>query len=1094
MREDLTLPVPAAKPADPVRVGHTSPLIVTKIRVPRRRHDMLPRRRLVNFIHLHLDRKLILISAPAGYGKTSLLTDFAHDTDLPVCWYSLDRFDQDLHVFLEHFIAAIAARFPAFGERSRTFLADLKDPSRSLYPIVAILVQEIYDTIPEYFVLVLDDHHAVEVQEAINEFLDLFVTYVDENCHLILASRTLPALPNLSLLVSRRQAAGLSIDELRFTPQEIRALAQQNYNRQLTADQAAKLAQQTGGWITGLLLTAVSQWRPEEEEIPLQGKINVGIYDYLSRQVLAQQPTRLREFLLASSVLDELSPDLCSSLLQDNQTHPENLLRQLRARNLFVIEFEGDDGRLRYHDLFRDFLRSNLRRQDEALFHRLNRQAADMYAARGEWERAITRYLDLNDYEAAADLIEQCANQMYEAGRKDTLAHWIDSLPDKALAERPHFLVHRGKIHSDRSEHASALRLYDQAGKAFTEIGDTPWAAFALAMKANTLRFQGRYTDAMARSGEALALIELHAPSANQVTDREKATLALAHKNIGLCQLRMGRLSKSREALGAALGLYRDLDTPHDIGSVYHDLGVGYEMAGDLDRAVEHYQAALRRWEQLGNLGPWANTLNSLGVIYHLLGRYDDALDTLTDALAKVQQAADFRVEAATLASLGDLHRDLGAYEQARRSYTDSLEAANKAGGGFIVTYALDALGNTHRLRGDRSQARKLLVGALDRAEEHGSSYELGLCRTSLGILAGDEGDLTTALEHLDQAVELFGEGGFERDLARALFHRAHVSFKAGTGEESMADLHRALRLADQLGYDQFLVVEGLGLLPMLRHVLQHDEGGRGLPDLVRRIEDHRAERRRRPEPTVEVGPQRELKVYALGQPRVELDGESVQWATAQSRNLLYFLLQHPLGLRKEEIGSAFWPDHSPHKLDGIFRSTLYRLRRSLVRESVVYEEGVYRFNALIDHWFDVAAFQELLERAERTEDSAVRVNILEQALDLYQGDYLEGIYEDWCVVERERLRESYLDAEEALASLHARQGYLQQAIKGYQHLLEEDPYREAAHRDLMRCYYRQGDRAAAIRQYRTCVRILLQDLGLSPSMETEKLYLEVIE
>ena len=124
---------------------------MTKIRVPRRRHDLLPRRRLVNFIHAHLERKLILISAPAGYGKTSLLTDFSHDTDLPVCWYTLDEFDRDLHVFLEHLIAAIAHRFPAFGKRSLNFLRATADPGANLYPLVATLVQEIYDTIPEYF-------------------------------------------------------------------------------------------------------------------------------------------------------------------------------------------------------------------------------------------------------------------------------------------------------------------------------------------------------------------------------------------------------------------------------------------------------------------------------------------------------------------------------------------------------------------------------------------------------------------------------------------------------------------------------------------------------------------------------------------------------------------------------------------------------------------------------------------------------------------------------------------------------------------------------------------------------------------------------
>ncbi len=1097
MRENLTLSGSATRQVHTVRVASASPLIVTKIRTPRRRPDLLPRRRLVNFIHAHLDRKLILISAPAGYGKTSLLTDFAQDTDLPVCWYSLDRFDQDVHVFLEHFIAAIALRFPAFGERSRAFLADVADPSRSLYPIVATLVQEIYDTIPEYFVLVLDDHHAVEAQEVINEFLDLFVTYVDENCHLILASRTLPALPNLSLLVSRRQAAGLSIDELRFTPQEIRALAQKNYGRQLTPEEASKLAQQTGGWVTGLLLTAASQWRQESqerEEVPLQGRINVGLYDYLSRQVLAQQPASLREFLLESSVLDELSPELCASLLQGTQTHPQELLYQLRARNLFVIEFEGDDGRLRYHDLFREFLRSSLRRQDEARFRALTRQAASIYAARGEWERAISRYLDLEDYEQAADVIEQCANPMYEAGRKDTLASWIDALPGEVLATRPHFLVHRGKIHSDRSEHASALKLYDQAQDAFSAAGYRAWAGYALALKANTLRFHGRYQDSMARSQEALDLVALQAPAAGDIGAREKATLALAYKNIGLCQLRLGHLNRSRQALQRALELYEDLQIPHDIGSVYHDLGLGCDLAGDLTRSEEHYQAALDHWQRLGNPGPWANTLNSLGVVYYLQGKYDDALRTLTEALARAQQATDFRVEAATLASLGDVHRDLGAYEQARKAYTDSLEAAKKAGGGFIVTYALDALGNTHRLKGELAQAHKLLVGARSRAEEHGAAYELGLCYTSLGILAGEEGDLASAQEHLDRAIELFGEGGFERDLARAYLHRAHALFRAGDGEKALADLNQSLDLARQLRYDQFLVVEGPRLLPMLRQVAQQRPSDGQVAALVRRIEEHQAMLKTRPEPSVEEEPRRELRIYALGQPRVELDGKTVQWATTQSRDLLFYLLQHPIGLRKEELGGTFWPDHSPHKLDGIFRSTLYRLRRALFRDSVVYEDGVYRVNPALDHWYDVSTFQVCLEQAEHSEDPAGRVALLGEAIGLYEGDYLEGVYEDWCVVERERLREAFLSAVETLAGLHAQQGYLLQAIDEYQRLLKQDPYRETAHRELMRCYYRQGDRAAAIRQYRACVRILLQDLGLSPSLETERLYLEIIE
>ena len=259
----MTDAVPSKSPIPVHGVTHPgglAPLIKTKTRVPRLRPSLLPRHRLVDFIHSHLDRRLILISAPAGYGKTSLLADFAHNTDLKVCWYTLDAFDQDLHVFLEYLVEAIAERFPDFGYRSRALLREVAEPSSNLYPIVATMVEEIYDIIPEYFVLVLDDHHAVKNREHINAFLDLFVTYVDENCHVIVASRTLPALPNLSLHVARRQAAGLSIDELRFTPTEVRDLAERNYGLELEPGQAEALAQRTDGWITGLLLTPVPQW------------------------------------------------------------------------------------------------------------------------------------------------------------------------------------------------------------------------------------------------------------------------------------------------------------------------------------------------------------------------------------------------------------------------------------------------------------------------------------------------------------------------------------------------------------------------------------------------------------------------------------------------------------------------------------------------------------------------------------------------------------------------------------------------------------------------------------------------------------------
>jgi ATP/maltotriose-dependent transcriptional regulator MalT/DNA-binding SARP family transcriptional activator len=1060
------------------------PLIKTKIRVPRRRSDLLPRRRLVDFVHAHLDRKLILVSAPAGYGKTSLLSDFADDTDLPVCWYTLDPFDRDPRVFIEYLIAAISRQFPDFGERSRTYLRNVTDPGRSLYPMVATLVQEIYDAIPEYFVLVLDDHQCVEDQDQISEFLDLFVTYVDENCHLIIASRGLPALPNLSLLVARRQAAGLSIDELRFTPREVQALAQQNYNLALSSEQADVLVQRTGGWITGLLLTAVPRWEQALQEVPIQGRINVGLYDYLSKQVLEQQPAPLRDFLLASSVLDELSPELCTAVLGIEQ--PASLMDGLQVRNLFVVEFEGSDYRLRYHDLFRDFLRSDLRRKDEPRFRQLTQRAAEVYAERGEWEQAVSRYLVLGQYEPVVEILQQTATNLFESGRWDTLASWIDALPAGIHKDNIDFMVHRAKIHIERGEHAPAFALCERAERAFAAADDSAGIALILATKSSLLRFQGRYPEAIENCEQALKL-------ASGNTKREESVSALAYKDLGLCQLRLGQLAESEGALQQALHLFEAIDAPYDVGMAHHDLGLVHELRGDLEGAVGHYQAALQYWRKLGNPGPLANTLNGLGVVFYLQGAYDEAQPILTEALTQAQQAGDLRVEAYTWASLGDLHRDLRTYKRAQEAYAQALEVAARAQVGFITTYALDALGNILRLLGNFAQASKRLLEALEHAQEHKSTYEIGLCHTSLGTLASEEGDLQVARHHLDRAIERFEAGGFARDLARACLHHAQVSYLARDPETALTNLERALALAAQLGHDQFLVVDGQQLQPLLRYAADQGVGADILPRFLKRIATHKASHEEHPEPAVQVKPQPALAIHALGQPSVEKDGEGVQWAVAQSRDLFFCLLQHPRGLRKEEIGRIFWPDHAPPKLDGIFRSTLYRLRRAIFRESILFAEGRYRFNRESDYWFDAEIFEELLDRAEQSATSEERMTLLEEALSLYRGDYLEGVYADWCALERERLQGRYLAALDTLASLYADRRELQPAVDLYQRLLTQDPYQEVAHRELMRCYYRLGDRASAIRQYQICTDILREDLGLSPALETETLYLRII-
>ncbi len=1067
-----------------------SPIIITKILVPRRRPDLLHRPRTIDFLSHYIDRKLIIISASAGYGKTSLLVDFSHSTDMPVCWYSVGKADHDLPTFLDYLIASIRQQLPHFAKALEPYLAAPEALFDDLDTLVGLFVNELYEATPDHFLLIIDDYHHADQSRVISTFMDTLLYYLPGNCHFVLSSRTVPSL-TLTRLAARQEVAGLGSTDLRFTAEEIQELVKQNYGLDMPLAQASKLAEQHEGWITGILLRTHTLWQGLLESMiracEQEGESHV--FEYLADEVFDLQTPETKDFLIASSVLGQLWPELCDDLLEiDNSL---SILSYLEQQNLFIVRFDGPGYHYRYHSTFQEFLETRLRRRDPSQHRALHLRAAELLQPVGDYSEVIHHYLEGGAPESAADLIERVAEQMFSAGRWETLARWIGSLPDELLAQRPHLVLYHARTVMRIGQLQQALTLYDQAESAFVQREDATGQAQVAIYRSTVQRLLGQYGDAIAACRSALASLD----------GTDPLLVAQGYRNRGLCYALQGRFSQGIKELSKALKSYQQAGDPFNEAQVHHDLGTLLEISGSPDMAAGHLRQAQAHWEQTNNAGALAHTLNSIALSWQHQGCYEEALHTAEEALVHAERSGNRLARAYTLSVLGGIHRDRGALDRAAQVYEDGLKAIQEIGEASLRVYLLDGLSNTHRLQGDGTRAESYLRQALAFSEEHKSDYEIGLCEVSLGILACERGEVATATERLSSACALFQKGGAQRDLTRALLYLAGAAFLGHDLDTALAHLKSALDLASETGSNQLLVVEGRHLVPLLEYGVEHGVGDEHFAAIVEQVKNAQntspTAAKHAPQTVMKSRARRRLEIHAFGKAEVFREGHlltSTDWDSAVTKELFFFFLTDHQGLRKEQIMDTFWPELSPKKATSRLHSTNYRLRQALYPDCVVYQNGWYVFNSEIDYWYDVEEFENLLEKAEKLgPGSEEGAECYMAAIALYRGDYLEEFYSDWSFMKREELRERFLNALISLGDFYAGRGEHTRSIEAYKRVLAKDSYREDVYQKLIRAYNASGDRGSAIKLYQECIRILDEELGLEPMPETIALYEEMV-
>lgn len=826
-------------------------ILTTKLYLPPPQSGVVGRGRLDERLDEGLRCKLTLISAPAGFGKTTALSVWAAQSDWPVAWLSLDEGDRDPSRFLAYLISALQTVLGNVGQR---MLSALQSPQRpSTEALLTALLNEI-SVVPDDFLLVLDDYHVVD-SRSVDDALAFLIEHLPPQMHLVIATREDPRLP-LARLRGRGQLTELRAADLRFTAAEASMFLAQTMGLDLSAADIAALDMRTEGWIVGLQLAAISM-RGLDDTAGFIASFTGShrfVLDYLVEEVLQRQPESVQSFLLRTSILDRLSGPLCDAMLRDTGGTGDEMLHVLERANLFIVPLDHDRRWYRYHHLFAELLRQRLQQADSAFDGRvaeLHERASDWFEGQGLEIEAFQHAIAANDIERAERLIRGNGTPLFVRSSPAPVLAWFESLPKAVLDRRPSLWVmfasavavvgQFSRIEALLQGAEAAIDGLDPADRVRNDIGQI---AAIRALAAVLAADPGQLETILVQSRRALEYL-----------DRDNLTIRTS------TIWRMGLAYQYQGDRAAALRAYRDAIEASEASGNTHvkilattSLGRMQEFDNQLDLAAASYRHVV---QMVGDPpGPVACEAYA-GLARISYERNDlataEQYGQLSLTLARQIEISSFVTSEVLLARLriarGDLPGAtamLAATEQDVRQRKFGLRLLE------VVTVRVRAA---------------LLQGNLAEAADLVQMHDLPLCLARVQLAQADP---AAALATLDQARQHFEAIGWQAERLEAIVLQALAHHALGAREMALQRLAEALALTEASGFIRTFVDEGV---PMTRVLA--DAATEGIrPDYVHQLlaafdadgpsSDDHAALPARPQPLIEPLSQRELEVLRL--------------------------------------------------------------------------------------------------------------------------------------------------------------------------------------------------------------------------------------
>jgi LuxR family maltose regulon positive regulatory protein len=1031
---------------------HQPIILQTKLRIPDIKGKVLLRERLLEHINRGLGRKLILLCADAGYGKTTLLSHLCSRSLKNYVYYGLDEADNDLTAFWSYLVSGMSERFPKFGNRVRNILLE----TRQNEVIVGTFINEFLNATQESCYIILDDFQHICANNEIASSLEYLLMRQPSNLHIIISSRVTPPF-NLSYYLARQELWMIEKRDLQFNPVEIKSLLSGLYDLPIPEAELERVARHSEGWVTAiqLVLQRFILAGAEKAKETLNGYVTSGeeLFNYFMREVFENQSPKMRDFLAATVVLKTLTPELCNRLLRIRNSGAQ--LKKMEREHLFVTRVGSDV--YQYHPLFRDFIRAMAGDYlSEGRMRALILKAGSFFQTRHDWETALEYFTQAQDHGHAAQCLKKCADAMLRECRFNRLGYFLGQIPERVLNKDAELLQIKGQLLIHTMDSVRARSLYERLIALAREKQDRRILFNALYGGARLCANSNDFRQALRYLGQCAKIRSL--PPQDNIN---------LHNLKGVCRIHLGDFRGSEVSFQHAYQDALDHGLLAQNYSLLNNIAIMSFTKGELERSLRLFKQILKA---KGNYLVEPHIYANIVLVLIDLCRLKEARESLVDAYRTSRSYTNQRGYQAFMLSLGFYMLELQDYDKAMRYFERLLAIASASGEVLTEHRAQYGLMKAMYYRGDYEKAERIAAKLLLKLGPSIGIRDHDLLLTS-ALIDIKTGRPDHAQETLFKALRLVEDSDFIYSLMRNYYHLALLYQSMKAPARALHYLKESWSLARSHGYDCYLVRMAQldhGLLDMAGH-------NASLAAYYDRIIE-------------KLMAQTRVDVRLLGTMEVKVYNKQVsqsEWETKKAQTLFIYMVMHKKRpVPKEELMARFSGQESRVQADQVIRTTVSRIQKALgLNRLLCYSHGMYRIHEMADISVDAEEFENVMRNFSKTERilDAREIAQVRDALQLYQGDFMPSWYDDWCEETRRYLRRLYICGLRHLGRYLDHHGDHRESSAYFEKILAIEPLDAAAIKDLVRSMQANGRISEAASHLKKFIDNYMQVMGEPP-------------